>query len=254
MRTYANRIRAKLENAQIVDRRRLYEIWEENHLLRLLQHFGVDCVLDIGANHGQYASKLRRNARFSGLIVSFEPTPEAADIVREKAAGDSQWVVEELAVSESNGEQVFNIMTDAQFSSLSQPKHDEVDGFKQSNLVKDSIVVRTQTLADVLERLATQYGFKAPFLKLDTQGMDVRIIKAAGRDILQKFIGIQSELAVKKIYADSVDFRDALTIYEQMGFELSALVPNNAGHFPRLIEFDCIMVRSDLMGLANLSQ
>jgi hypothetical protein len=94
--------------------------------------------------------------------------------------------------------------------------------------------------------LQAEHQFKRPFLKLDTQGFDVRIVQA-GAPVVKEFIGLQSEMAVAKLYADSVDFRDALRVYEQSGFVLSAFVPNNAGHFPRLIETDCIMVRADLV-------
>jgi hypothetical protein len=37
-----------------------------------------------------------------------------------------------------------------------------------------------------------------------------------------------------------------LAWYESHGFELSAIVPNNYGHFPVLIESDFIFVRRDL--------
>ena len=65
--------------------------------------------------------------------------------------------------------------------------------------------------------------------------------------MLKSFIGIQSELAVQKLYDHSMDFRDAISTYESYGFSLSAFVPNNAGHFPRLIETDCVMIRNDLI-------
>lgn len=61
------------------------------------------------------------------------------------------------------------------------------------------------------------------------------------------FVGLQSELAVANLYDSSVDFREALTVYQELGFTLTALVPNNAGHFPRLLEVDCIMIRNDLI-------
>jgi hypothetical protein len=37
------------------------------------------------------------------------------------------------------------------------------------------------------------------------------------------------------------DYRVALDFYQAAGFELSAFVPNNFGHFPELVEMDCIM-------------
>ena len=68
----------------------------------------------------------------------------------------------------------------------------------------------------------------------------------SGGAVLSAFVGLQSELAIKPLYRESIDFRDAISIYRDLGFELSAIVPNNAGHFPLLMECDCIMINSAL--------
>lgn len=226
---------------------RLYERWEQYHLKRLLDYYAVDCVFDVGANHGQYAQMLRKKAGYKGLIISFEPIPEAAAYLRKCSSNDSLWLIEELALSNQDGTQTFNVMSSSQFSSLSAPRHDETDMFSQENHVDHAVSVRTELLDTAYARLHATYGFKQPFLKLDTQGYDLSIIEAASNPILERFIGLQSELAVKKLYADSVDFRTVLSRYEERGFTLSAFVPNNAGHFPLLVETDCIMIRSSLL-------
>jgi FkbM family methyltransferase len=236
------RIWKKATSLRIIDRRYLYKYWEREHLSRLLRHYDVDCVFDIGANNGQYAKMLRKDIGYTGLIISFEPNPAAADVARRLARGDSQWVVEELAVSVADGEQIFNVMKDSQFSSLSTPRNDETDLLAQWNSVEQSFQVKTETLTTAYERLHRQYQFRRPFLKMDTQGYDVEIIEHAG-PALANFIGLQSEIAVKKLYQSSVDFREAILTYENHGFDLSAFVPNNGGHFPWLLETDCIMIR-----------
>ena len=114
------------------------------------------------------------------------------------------------------------------------------------NKVSESIQVKTETLDSAFGRLQRKFTFECPFLKMDTQGFDVEVVNH-GKSVINQFIGLQSELAVNKLYKDSVDFREAITIYEQHGFSLSAFVPNNEGHFPRLVETDCIMLRSDLL-------
>jgi len=235
-----------LRATRLIDTSQLHARPEQVHLAQLLPLLGVDCVFDVGANQGQYAKMLRRAAGYEGQIVSFEPAPETATILRKAASRDPRWKVEELAIASSTGEQAFNIMKASAFSSLSSPRHEEVTIFRDQNVSLRQVAVETDTLSRIYSRLKNELGFKAPFLKLDTQGFDVEIVKS-GRDVMQNFVGLQSELSIKRIYEDSVDFRQAISFYQELGFEMSALVPNNAGSFPVLVEMDCIMVRADLL-------
>lgn len=236
----------KFLSLRVVDARRLHLIPEQTHLQRLLRHFDVDCVFDVGANTGQYATMLRRKAGFGGRIISFEPIPEAAGAVRKKAKADPLWTLEEMALADTSESRLFHVMAGSEFSSLSAPRNDEVGRFSAMNRPVRSIMVRAETLANAFPRLQAKYGFKRPFLKMDTQGFDLAVLRGAG-DVLSQFVGFQSELSIRRIYEDASDFRDAITFYQSLGFDLSAFVPNNAGHFPALIEIDCIMVRRDLM-------
>jgi FkbM family methyltransferase len=246
MASPVSRAIAKLASFRLVDSRRLAILPERMHLRRLLSWLDVDCVFDVGANTGQYATMLRRNAGYRGRIISFEPIPEAAEQVRRKAAGDKAWTLEQLALAESAGRRTFNVMAGSEFSSLSQPKSDEVGLFSELNRPVRAITVETQTLDQAFRRLQDQFGFRRPFLKMDTQGFDLSVLQGA-QACLQQFVGFQSELSIKRIYEQATDFRDALRVYEGLGFDLSAFVPNNGGHFPALIEMDCILVRRDLM-------
>ncbi len=240
----------KIRNGMLIHPDDLHAAFEHLHLRRLLPLLDVDCVFDVGANAGQYARMLRRNAKFAGRIVSFEPIPALAERIRQTASRDSLWTVEEVALATETSTAKFNVMAGIEFSSLTTPKHDETPLFSRMNTVAEEIDVRTETLESAYFRLKEKFAFKRPFLKLDTQGYDVAIVKA-GKSVLPHFVGLQSELAIKKLYQSSVDFREALALYQDMGFELSAFVPNNAGHFPDLIETDCIMIRSDVTASAQ---
>ncbi|WP_150740045.1 FkbM family methyltransferase [Pandoraea anapnoica] len=229
------------------DAHRLYAQWEQTHLKKVFDRFDVDCVFDIGANQGQYAEMLRRRVGYKGWIFSFEPNPRDAAILRQRARNDSKWTVSEIAISDQDGSATFNVMRASQFSSLSAPSQADTKLFEQMNRVEKVVTVQTWTLSTALSRLRLQQNFSRPFLKMDTQGYDVNIVRGSPQAV-REFIGLQSELSVAKLYADAMDFRQAITEYERHGFTLSAFVPNNSGHFPRLIETDCIMVRSDLVG------
>lgn len=225
---------------RIVRPHNVARIFEQVHLRRFFEHFQIDCVFDVGANVGQHATMMRRHTGYTGAIVSFEPVPRFADVVRRKADADGNWLVENVAIDKATGEQTFYVMKHDGFSSLHKPSHAEVDIFKDKNDVREELKVRTVTLPEMYAKYAAQLGFKRPFLKMDTQGHDLEIARGAG-DTLQKFVGLQSELSIKAIYEDTPDYTQVIDYYRSQGFELSAFVPNNAGHFPHLVEMDCIM-------------
>lgn len=107
-----------------------------------------------------------------------------------------------------------------------------------------SIIVETDTLPQhIYSEMVSQYKFSNPFLKLDTQRYDVHILKSA-ESCIRSFIDLQSELSVKKIYETSDYFCGAINYYKSLGFNLSAFVPNNAGHFPVLVETGCLMINN----------
>jgi hypothetical protein len=45
------------------------------HLPKLFSHLEINCVLDVGAHHGEFGSFLR-DIGYSGNIISFEPVQE----------------------------------------------------------------------------------------------------------------------------------------------------------------------------------
>ena len=58
-------------------------------IISLLARHEVDCVLDVGANVGQYANAIRKNG-YQGRIVSFEPLSDAHAKLTARAAGDDR--------------------------------------------------------------------------------------------------------------------------------------------------------------------
>ena len=212
---------------------------EPAQLRRFLRHFAIDCVFDVGANAGQYAIALRQLG-FAGQILSFEPNPAVARELRDAAHGDPRWAVFQIALDSACRSLTFNIMAASQFSSLREPDHSATDAFHGINKVVERVDLMTQTLVDLFPDLQAKYGFKRPFLKLDTQGFDIKVVKGAG-DRLSDFAGLQSELSLTSLYAGAPSYSEAIAYYRSRGFSMSAIVPNNAGHFPDLLEMDCIM-------------
>jgi FkbM family methyltransferase len=185
------------------------------------------------------------------LIVSFEPNPDVAPVLRDNAAGKDLWLVEEVALDEQSRPLVFNVMASSQFSSVHEPDHSQVTTFVDANKVERQIHLTSQTLATVFPALQAKFRFRRPFLKMDTQGHDLAVAKRSGR-YLDQFVGLRSELSLTSLYKDQPGFVEALEFYRNAGFRLSALVPNNAGHFPDLNEVDCIMYNPKFYNASSL--
>ncbi len=216
---------------------------EERHLSKLLNYLEVDCVFDVGANVGQYARILRDYAGYRGTIISFEPNPIAFRRLSIASHGDPKWHTEQLALGSTPGTANFHAYEQSELGSF-RKFGKSVHAPKETTEKTFSVEVGT------LERYITfareRYNFKKPFLKVDTQGFDVEVVKGGGASI-GEFVGLQSEIAFQNIYEESPDYISSIRTYQELGFTISRLVPIHDLHFPDLVEMDVIMVRSDLV-------
>jgi FkbM family methyltransferase len=215
-------------------------------LRTFLSAFDVDCVIDVGANQGQYATTLRRHAGFAGTILSFEPNPDIFAILQRRAAGDGRWHIFNMALSDFDGTAHFNIMAADQFSSLERPAEGQDAIFAERNKVARQVEMQCRRLSGLLPQLQAAHGFARPFLKLDTQGHDRAVCEGAG-DVLTQMTGVQSELAVRPIYEGGTEYRAMIAWLAERGFAPSAFFANNKGHFPLLVEMDGIFVNRALL-------
>jgi FkbM family methyltransferase len=241
------RIKNKIKRSKYIDLAYMHTEQEVFHLKKLFKYLKVDIVFDIGANQGQYARMLREKVGYKGIIVSVEPIPEMVIVLNEKSKDDILWHIEPLVVTDSEKDFEFHIMIDRECSSLSLPILSETNSYKNQTTVVETIKVKGVTFESLLDKYTNKYSFtKNPYLKLDTQGYDLQILKASAKK-LEKLVAFQSELSVKRLYESSLHMEDVLKIYRNFGFDVSAFIPNNGGHFPDLIEIDCIMIRKDLI-------
>ena len=225
---------------------RVHQYPEIQALKRFLSTFAVDCLFDVGANRGQYATMLRKDAGYKGLILSFEPNPDVFAELQRHAASDRLWHVFNMALSDFDGTASFNIMAADQFSSLKTPSGEQDAIFADRNKVTKTVEMQCRRLDTLLPELVAQHGFTRPFLKMDTQGHDLSVCEGAG-DVLAQMLGIQTELGVRPIYEGGTGYRAMIDWLDARAFVPSAFFANNKGHFPLLVEMDGIFVNRTLV-------
>ena len=227
----------------VVPKWRLENWHVASFMQRLLSFLRVDLVLDVGANTGQFYDLLRNHVGYRGNVVFFEPIPELAAKLRARAISEPGWRIEEQALSAMSEDKTFNIMADSQFSSFRMPTTVETARFSLENEIKSRLRMKTSTLKEWLPILRRDYDAKSVYLKLDTQGFDLDVLRGAG-DELDSVSGLQTEATVTGVYEGAPRYHEVIGFLEGAGFFLSGMHPNNSAQFPRLMEFDCFMINS----------
>jgi FkbM family methyltransferase len=216
------------------------------HILGVLRTYDINCVLDVGANRGQFGQMLRRGG-YRGHIASFEPVPDALKDLRRRAEPDENWSVHAIALGREEGTTTMQtIPGQATLSSMLAPSEYGRARFpRMAEVVPQEVPVRR--LDGLLDAITESIPQPRIYLKLDTQGFDLKVFQGLGertRDIA----ALQSELALLKIYEGMPRMPQALEEYERAGFEVSGLFPVSREYSTtRILEYDCIFVRASAL-------
>ncbi len=213
---------------------RVSELQTMRELTALLK---ADCVIDVGANRGQFAQELR-GVGYAGRIVSFEPQGSEFDVLSQNFATDREWQGQRLALGSRADKLEMVVPGLTVLGSLLRPN------FKSPNSRTETVdVVR---LDEVLPTLLPDWRERRIYLKMDTQGYDLEVFKGA-EGILSSVVGLQSELSVQPLYEGMPHYLDALSTFERAAFELHNLSVVGRGEDGAVIEMNCYMRRRTRM-------
>jgi FkbM family methyltransferase len=217
----------------------------QRDLGHLLRQFNVNCVLDVGANTGQYARSLRRLG-YTGHIISFEPVGELYEKLLSLSAHDPKWSVHRFALGSKDATGVINITHAKVFSSLLKPNAASREHFGNGGEVRQTEEIEVKRLENVLDELIEHVPDPRIFLKMDTQGYDLEVFAGLGKQV-ERLVGLQSEVSLIPIYEGMPRMMDAIARYESKGFEIAGFAPVSKDQATsRVIEYDCTMVRAAL--------
>jgi FkbM family methyltransferase len=231
------------------DRRRIFQEQRvlghylgQQHVDWVLRELDINCVLDVGANVGQYAKKLRAGG-YAGRIVSFEPVAALADQLRRSAKSDPDWQVVQCALGEADAETEINVRPGTMSSLL--PTSDFGKSWSKRLRETEAQTIDVRRLDGLFADAVAGIDEPRVYLKLDTQGYDLQAF-AGGGECLKQVVGMQSEVACVPIYDHMPRLPEQISTYEAEGFEITGMFPVTR-HQPtlRVIEFDVTMVRAE---------
>ena len=169
---------------------------EDLRRIKLLQHYNIDLVFDIGANKGQYAMGII-DAGYKNKIVSFEPLSSVHTIIKKESEKYSNWeVAKRCAIGAKEGEIEINISANSVSSTLLNMLDSHIEGAPESKIIgKENVQVFP------LDVLGTEYikQSKNIFLKIDVQGFEQNVLKGAEK-MISIAKGIEMEISLVPLY------------------------------------------------------
>ena len=205
-------VRNKLRSARITPRK------QPDRCTRLLIHYGIDVVLDVGASNGQFGRRLL-DGGYRNRIVSFEPLTSAESKLRANALGVPNWTTAKLALGAENGDAVINVAGRSQSSSLlpMQPLHVEA---APGTAYVGTEPVTIRTLDSIIDDYCSEQD--TCFLKLDVQGYEKAVLDGATR-ALDRCVGLQLEMSLASLYVGETLFPDLVQLVTDLGFCLMGM-------------------------------
>jgi FkbM family methyltransferase len=224
----ANSIRKKYSGGYLLHNR-----------IKLLKHFDIQTILDVGANTGQFAYYTRKIG-YKNDIISFEPLTSAFGILEKFAKSDSNWYVNNYAIGNLDGTIDINISLNSQSSSILEMMPDHVKSAPDS-AYEGKEVVNIHKLDSIINNFTDD--FERTFLKIDTQGFEKNVIDGAEKS-LKSIKGLQLELSMVELYKGETLIKDMINLIEDIGFTIYSLEPGfydkNTG---QLLQVDGIFFR-----------
>ena len=179
---------------------------EAFRVLGLIREQGIDTVIDVGANTGQFAHSMISQG-FTGRIYSFEPQAAIHRQLQDQARRHPSWTVaERCALGDQPGELDLNLSQNT-YSSSFLP----INPLNLQAAPRTAYVGQERVPVLRLDDWAQRYGISGQLLlKIDTQGFELKVLRGA-QGLLPLIQGVLVECSLTPLTTVSHCFRRSWT-------------------------------------------
>lgn len=181
----------------------------------LLDAYGIDLVLDVGANIGDFGEELR-SFGYAGRILSFEPLHETYRILERKTRPDPKWEARNEALGDVDAERPIHVSQNTQSSSLLNMLETHKVCEPDSCYVGTESI-RVRRLDSIFSELQAENH--SILLKIDTQGYERWVLEGA-RESLRHIDSVQLEVSLVPLYEGGFLFPEILASMAAQSFQL----------------------------------
>jgi FkbM family methyltransferase len=210
---------------------------------RWIERLGIDLVVDVGANEGQFVGWMRDRG-YAGRILSFEPQAAAFRACQRRWGGDAGWAGLQLALGEAPGRLEMQVAGNSVSSSLLPMMHSHVAALPESAVVTTETVEVARLDAAIAPHLD---GARRLFLKVDTQGYELPVLRGAA-GILDRVAFLEIELSLVPLYEGQSLLPETVQAIQRLGFTPVWLEQGFSDERAlRMLQMDGLFVRDGLL-------
>ncbi len=186
----------------------------------LIQRFGINFVVDVGANSGQYSSELRKGG-YQGRLWSYEPMRSAFADLEKASASDDLWRAINCGCGAKAGSATINVAGNSQSSSLLPMLGKHTSDAPESAYVSQETISICSLDESVMPNLKTD---DKVWLKIDTQGYEAEVLKGAGC-LIPRVDVLECELSLVPLYEGQPLIDEMISTIYRMGFRMVGVSP-----------------------------
>ena len=214
----------------------------DHALVRVISAYEIDCVLDVGANRGQFARFLREACAWKGPIHSFEPVHSTFIELCLAMNDDPAWRGFEMALGSKSGTTKIHHFPDLPWMDSVLPPSEygrrRIGGLDSR---PDEEVVALERLDSVIDT-SLPSSARAILLKVDAQGSDLEVLRGA-KGCLPRISAVLLELSAIAVYEGLPPLGVSIQEVMSLGFDPVGFFPVARDPDLRVVEFDSLFVR-----------
>jgi FkbM family methyltransferase len=183
----------------------------------VLENFGCEYIVDVGANRGQFALVARKIFP-KAKIQSFEPLAEPVQVFKRIFEQDPNTTIYPFAIGPTKMTSTIHITNDDDSSSM-LPITKMQSGMFPGAAEKEIRQVMVYPLSELIDPASIPF---ASLLKIDVQGYELDVLQGC-EDILEKFSYLYVECSFIELYEGQALAHQIIAWLQERGFILSSI-------------------------------